>query len=263
MRTKINFQPTARRGSVASKARKHALSKCETTGLARYRDRHQARDGARALSSVSGSCTVSTFACPCCRGWHVEKDPVAATPAVGRACEPTDAFIASLPSRKRRYVLFDVENPTCGAKATGEELSELWAILKRQAPGIASHDHVVAGASRSVARKYRNVISGHNVKWVVGADAPDGADRALLAAIDLRRVARRYDELVIISGDHAFAELAHRARTFGLTVQVVTAQHPEERSMLSRELAAAADTRTLVRLGTRTQRRSTLQCAAA
>ena len=115
----------------------------------------------------------------------------------------------------------------------------------------------MVGASRSVVRKYRRAIHGANVRWIVGADAPDGADRALLAAIDLRRVARDYDELVIVSGDHAFADLARRAKMLGLTVQVVTAQHPEQRSMLSRELAAAADTRTLVRLEGRTPRHDT------
>ena len=257
MKTKINFQPAARRGKVTSKARKHALSKCETTGLARYRDRHQARDGAKALGAVSLTCTVSSFACLDCRGWHVEKNPLAEAVVVGRASEPTDAFTASLRSRKRRYVLFDVENPTCGAKATCEELAAFWGILKQQAPGIAPRDHVVVGASRSVVRKYRSVIHGPNVKWVVGANAADGADRALLAAIDLRRVARDYDELVIVSGDWRFADLARRARRAGLSVQVVTAEHPEQRSMLSRELAAAADTHTLVRLEARTPRHDT------
>lgn len=263
MKTRINFQPASRRGKAKSKARKHALSKCETTGLARYRDRHQARDGAKALASAWPTCAISMFACPDCRGWHVEKDPVAEAVLVGRAREQTDACTTPVRSRKRRYVLFDVENPTCGAKASCEQLAAFWGMLKQQGPGITLHDHVVAGASRSVVRKYRPVIHGPNVKWVVGADAPDGADRALLAAIDMQRVARKYDELVIISGDHAFADLARRAKTFGLTVQVVTAQHPEQRSMLSRDLAAAADTHTLVRLEARAQVRSDLQPNAA
>jgi hypothetical protein len=150
--------------------------------------------------------------------------------------------------RKRRYFLVDVENPTRGAQATLEEVAAFWALLKAQAPGIAPRDHVVIGASRSVTRKYRTALHGANVKWVVGANAPDAADRALLGAIDLHRVARDYDELVIVSGDHAFAELARRARRFGLSVQVVTAEHPLQRSMLSSELADAADTRTVVRL---------------
>ena len=112
----------------------------------------------------------------------------------------------------------------------------------------------MVGASRRVGRKYRATLTGSNVKWVIGADAPDGADRALLGAIDLYRVARDFDELVIVSGDHAFASLARRAKRFGLSVQVVTTEHQDQRSMLSRELAAAADVHTLVRLRPRTSR---------
>ena len=42
--------------------------------------------------------------------------------------------------------------------------------------------------------------------------------------------------------------LARRAKTMGLTVQVITAEQPGHRTMLARDLSAAADTRTLVRL---------------
>ena len=251
MNTRVNFQPKPRRGNRASKPRKHTLSKCKGTGLARFRDRHQARDGVKALSAGTKDYEVSSFACPECRGWHVEKnivrEPIAARGTTARA----QAFTASLASRKRRYFLVDIENPTRGAKATCEQVAELWSVLKHQAPGVAPRDHVVVGASRNVARKYRAAIHGTNVKWVVGANAADAADRALLGAIDLHRVARDYDELVIISGDGAFSDLARRAKRAGLTVQVVTTEHPEQRSMLSRELAAAADVHTLVRLEAR------------
>ena len=73
------------------------------------------------------------------------------------------------------------------------------------------------------------------------------------------QVARDYDELVIVSGDHAFADLARRAKTFGLSVQVVTSETPQGRPMLSRELAAAADVHTLVRLKVRPNRRENLR----
>lgn len=259
MRTnaRIDSELTTRTRSRDDKIRRHKLPVCTATGLARYRDRYQARDGAKALAAGSNAYDVSAFACPDCRGWHVEKAHVREPIVASVTSVPTEAFSASLGSRKRRYILFDVENPTCGAKATCEELAEFWGILTQQAPGIAPRDHVVVGASRSVVRKYRAAIHGPNIKWVVGANAADGADRALLAAIDLRRVAREYDELVIVSGDWRFADLARRARRAGLSVQVVTAEHPEQRSMLSRELAAAADTRTLVRLEARTPRHDT------
>jgi hypothetical protein len=158
METEINFHTAARTSNAKSKARKHVLPKCETTGLAGYRDRHQARDGVKAFGAGSRTYTVSTFACPDCRGWHVEKTHVGEGVVARGTSEPSEAFTASLGSRKRRYFLFDVENPTHGAKATCEQLAEFWGTLKQQAPGIAPHDHVVAGASR-VVRKYRSVIS--------------------------------------------------------------------------------------------------------
>lgn len=198
---------------------------------------------------------VGSFACPDCGGYHLEtiykRESLQPCPP-----EPTAAFAESLATRKRRYILVDIENPSLGAKATSSEVAQLWTILKEQAPGIAPHDHVVVGAARMVVRKYRAAIDGPNVKWVVGADAADGADRALLAAIDLRRVARDFDELVIVSGDHAFADLARRARQAGLSVHVITVEHPEQRSVLARKLSAAANTHTQVRLSPRTDVRA-------
>jgi CTP:molybdopterin cytidylyltransferase MocA len=238
------------------KSRSHKLPICGATGLARYRDRHQARHGAEAMCAGRGDFEVATFSCPDCHGFHLEQIPHRKPLVVGTHSRPTDAFTASLPSRKSRYVIVDIENPTCGAAASCRQVASLWNVIKQEAPGIAPNDHVVVGAARNVVRKYRAAINGDNVKWVVGADAPDGADRALLAAIDVRRVARDFDELVIISGDHAFVDVARRARAFGLTVHVVTVQDPEHGSMLSRELAAIANTRSFVRLVSRKQKQN-------
>lgn len=252
--TRIDSEITTRKGRRNGTVGRHKLPLCMATGLARYRDRHQARHGAEAMLAGVHQFEASKFACPDCRGYHLEKIYTREPITLGPTPEPTEAFTASLTSRKRRYILVDIENPTCGAKATSVEVAAFWSILKQQAPGIAPHDHVVVGASRMVVRKYRAAICGSNVTWVVGADGADGADRALLGAIDLRRVAREHEELVIISGDHAFADLARRAKQAGLSVQVVSAEHPEQRSMLLRELAAAADTHTLVRLQPRVRK---------
>ncbi|MGW9167356.1 NYN domain-containing protein [Agromyces sp. NPDC055658] len=235
-------------------SRRHRLPRCEQTGLARYRDRHQARQAIDARRAGDLRVSLVTYACPDCRGYHVGSSSAGSLVSVSDSIERVPTFIDSLPTRARRYVLFDVENPTCGAQASRAELAKLWSILKGQAPGFSERDHIVIGAARSVAAKYRGVIDEPNVKWVVGANAPDAADRALLAAIDLHRVARKYDELVIISGDHAFAPLARRAKKFGLRVHVVTAEHLEQRSALARELSEAADLRTLVRLFPRSVR---------
>lgn len=257
---RINSELTTRRASKKHDprpARRHKVPQCPATGLPRYRDRHQARDGARTLGRGRQPFEVHTFACPSCGGFHLEKTYLR-EPITTNALEPVEAFTESLSSRKRRYFLVDIENPTRGAQATPEQVAVFWAVLKQQAPGIAPHDHVVVGAAGSVVRKYRAAIHGANVKWVTAANAPGAADHALLTAIDLYRVARDYDELVIVSGDHAFAGLARHAKALGLTVHVVTAEHPTQSSVLSRELAAVADTHTLVRLQSRTLTRENI-----
>jgi glycerophosphoryl diester phosphodiesterase len=239
----------------------HKLPQCPNTGLARYRDRHQARQGAKATRRGAHDFEVHAFACPACNGYHLEQT-YRRDPLVLASSEPTAEFTASLPFRKKRYVLVDIENLTHGAKASCQQAAALWSVLTQQAPGIAPQDHVVVGAARYVVRRYRAAIDGTNVKWVVGSDGPDGADRALLAAIDLRRVARDYDELVIASGDGAFTDLARRAKALGLTVHVITTQHPDQRSMLSRKLAAVADFHTLIRLESRAQKKDNLTAIA-
>lgn len=252
IKTDSNLAVRTRRND--GNVRRHKLPVCDATGLARYRDRHQARDGAKALSAGERNYETSTFACPDCRGFHVEKTYNRTPITLAETSTPTEAFTASLATRKRRYWMVDIENPSCGAKWSCEQVAGFFELLKRQAPGIAPHDHVVVAAARHVRRKYRHAIVGDNVKWVTGADAPDGADRAALTAIDLYRVARDFDELVIVSGDHAFVDLARRAKQAGLTVHVITAQTPEGRPMLSRELGRVADLRTFVRLEPRAKR---------
>ena len=255
---------TADRGQSQRNTR-HRLPLCAATGLARYRGRHQARDGASARAKNEPQSKTNTFACVECRGFHLETiHPPLLSPVMGPA-EPVEVFIRSLSSRKRRYMLVDIENLTGGAMRTPTDVAGLWQVIREQAPGIAPHDHVVVGAARRVSRKYRHRVAGPNVKWVLGADAPDGADHALLAAIDLRRVAAVYDELVIMSGDHAFTELAHRARRLGLSVHVVTVETSSGRPALSKSLEAAAHTRTLVRLRSRGQvlRNNGIVCTVA
>lgn len=256
-RTDSDLATRTRRNN--GRLRRHKLPVCDATGLARYRDRHQARDGAKSLSSGERRYETSVFACADCRGFHLEKTYLRTPIIVAEPSAPTPAFIKSLFTRKRCYWIIDIENPTSGAKWSPLHVAEFFGLLKTQAPGITSEDHVVVAAARSVRRKYRHAIVGPNVKWVTGADAPDGADRAALHAIDLHRVARSFDELVIVSGDHAFAELGRQAKKFGITVRVVTVQNPKGRATLSRELAEVADVRTFVRLESRTNQPVTVE----
>ena len=57
---------------------------------------------------------------------------------------------------------------------------------------------------------------------MVGNNGPDGADQAILAAVDLDRIAQRYQRIVIASGDAAFTWVAQSLRDRGLLVYNVT-----------------------------------------
>jgi len=72
---------------------------------------------------------------------------------------------------------------------------------------------------------------------IVTGKGKDGADQALIDAVDADHAADRYSELCIVSGDHAFGEVAHAARRAGLRVRVV-APH----AGLSTALRVYADT---------------------
>lgn len=231
---------------------RHKLPHCGETGLDRYRDRHQARQGATAANARTSRFKVTTFACSACGGFHLERLPRQTL----TLAEPTSDQPTAAPAGPRRYVLIDIENLTAGS-STRSEVRALWRSLTQPGFGITTDDHVVVGASRHVARKLATSMAGSNVRWVVGAAEPDGADRALLAAINLHQVAKKYEELVIMSGDHAFSDLARRAKALGLRVHVVTSIKDGHGRSLSRELAAVADRRTTMRLATQTNPTST------
>jgi hypothetical protein len=221
---------------------RHKLPICRATGLVRFRDRHQARQGAEAQRTTNRQVRLATFACPECRGFHLE-----ALPRRPSVVEPAPENVETLASAPRRYLLVDIENLIAG-HATRDEAKALWGILAQETPGITAKDHVVIGGNRYVAKKFSTTIAGSNIKWVVGAEGPDGTDRALLAACNLHQIAKAYSELIIMSGDHAFTELALRAQTLGLRTHVVTTKRMNRQSSLSRQLAAAADVTTTVLL---------------
>jgi hypothetical protein len=172
------------------------------------------------------------FACPDCRGFHLEA--IRPVPLSLLTTRPSTAGATDAEGTGRKYVLVDIENLTSAASMDPNRALEQWETIKRIA-GLTDSDHIVMGAARSVARKYRPHLSGRNVRWVIGANSTDAADNALLAATNLHLVSRRFDTIVIASGDHAFADLASRARTGGLAVEVLS-----ERSMTSRALLIEA-----------------------
>ncbi|KRA37966.1 MULTISPECIES: NYN domain-containing protein [unclassified Nocardioides] len=224
-----------------SRITRHKVPTCTASGLDRYRDRHQARDAAEALSRAAILHTkYATFSCPNCRGFHLE--------TLTRPLRPVGPTTpAPATDRPSRYILVDIEN-LVGGRATREEARDLWRTLVAELD-VTQRDQVVVGGNRHTARKLSPTIAGPNIGWVVGSMGADGADRALRAAVNLFQIAKNHDELVIMSGDHAFADLARCATKHGLKVRVVTTSHLERLPSLSRELKHAADDTTTVPTG--------------
>lgn len=249
MKSKSSSGSSKARSHRATRIVHHKLPVCSTTGLVRYRDRRQARDGAAQrnwpLAPLADARSVrwTTFACKECGGFHLDYLPFGGLPT-----DPTPRLqVDSSTGARGRFVVVDLEN-LLGGKGSRADAKALWRALCLQVPAIGPSDHVVIGANRKVAKKYSPVICAPNIKWVLGHTGHDGADEALLAVINPRMIAKHHDELVIMSGDHAFTDVVLAARRLGIRTHVVSTKSGPNSTALARSLRNAADRRTTLRL---------------
>jgi uncharacterized LabA/DUF88 family protein len=139
----------------------------------------------------------------------------------------------------RKIVLIDLENMLFG-KHEGSEpnrsdrSAEILSLAQARRPG----DMLIVGCNPHLAFLANDHFPGAQI---VTGRGKDGADLALIEAIDASHAAKRFSELCIVSGDHAFSEIAHAARKAGLAVRVV-APH----AGLSTALRVYADTTVLL-----------------
>lgn len=156
---------------------------------------------------------------------------IVADGSMGEASTDDDWSDRSTASRK--IVLLDIENMMFGAHETDavrNRSAEILALAEARRPT----DMVIVGCNPSMAFRAKDLFP--NAQIVTGR-GKDGADAALIDMIDIRHAAERFNELVIVSGDHAFAPIAHAARKVGLSVRVVAPRHG-----LSTALRVFADT---------------------
>lgn len=136
----------------------------------------------------------------------------------------------------RKIVLIDLENMLFGQhKGTDDRhprnrSTEILELAQARRPG----DTVIVGCNPHLVFLANDLFPGGQI---VTGKGKDGADQALIDALDLDRVVERYDELCIVSGDHLFCDVAYPARKAGLTVRIV-APH----AGLSTALRVYADT---------------------
>lgn len=136
----------------------------------------------------------------------------------------------------RKIVLIDLENMLFGKHVgadSAEAVNRSGEILML-AQARRPDDTIIVGCNPHLAFLANDLFPASQI--VVGK-GKDGADNALIQALDLGRATERYGELCIVSGDNAFCAIAHPARAAGLRVRIVA---PHAR--LSTALRVFADT---------------------
>lgn len=138
----------------------------------------------------------------------------------------------------RTLHLLDFEN-LCRGPERISSVADVIAMEYRGLVEVGSADHVVIGVNPANTISSSHAFPG--CRFVTG-HGPDGADLALLgAASDIKWVARRFDRVVIGSGDHCFVPLATDLGNLGIVVMVVSWE-----TSLSRELEKAAALRAIL-----------------
>lgn len=117
----------------------------------------------------------------------------------------------------RTLHLLDVENLAGGTAAGSASMAPSLAAY-RSTITVAPVDHVVLGTGPMFACATAAAWPGARLRFGHGVD---GADLALLADVDPRFTATRYDRVVVGSGDHIFCGLVGELRSLGLAVLVV------------------------------------------
>lgn len=158
-----------------------------------------------------------------------------------------DSKIIDLRDRRlpdgRTLHLVDVENLMGGAlngfTSVGSALDDY-----ESAAGLREGDHMVIAAHPAIAFLAKLSRPGRSIR---PAHGKDGADFALLRDADVADLARRYDRVVVGSGDGIFAETVSRLVAAGVRVQVVS--RPRSLAFQLR-LAAQGEVTYLAELGT-------------
>jgi hypothetical protein len=134
----------------------------------------------------------------------------------------------------RTYHVLDLENLACGELLDGHDCSRVLAAYD-EAVGRSVIDLTVAATSNVHYERVAFELPT-DIRIVPAGGGLDAADDCLLDLVDPGFVARRFERVVIGSGDGTFAELAVRLRRYGCEVWVVAYSWT-----LSSRLARAAD----------------------
>lgn len=125
--------------------------------------------------------------------------------------------IRHISTTNRELHLIDIENELGAGQVKAADIARFRSFYLK-ANNVPADAHIVVAASSS-----QNLLEaafgwpGARTVWLPGHD---GADRALLEIAYEENVEKRYDKVVIASGDHIFAEAAKSLQNLGVKVKV-------------------------------------------
>lgn len=130
----------------------------------------------------------------------------------------------------RKLHIIDIENIIGKADFTEADARRFKEIYWGHAVAVERFDDVILASSR---------LAATNSWWAFPQgiqrlikDGPDGAELAVLEALDVSQAAQRYDEVVLASGDHLFADLVQDFQRRGVTVQLIIGRGTPARRLL-------------------------------
>jgi hypothetical protein len=125
--------------------------------------------------------------------------------------------IRHIKTTNRELHLIDIENEL-GTDAIRAGDIARFRTFYIEANNVPAHAHIVVATSSSQSLLEAAIgWPGARTVWLPGQD---GADRALLEVAFEENVEKRYDKIVIASGDHIFAEAAETLQNLGVKVKV-------------------------------------------
>lgn len=142
----------------------------------------------------------------------------------------------------RSLHLIDLENLCGSGIAPTDVIERVWNTYRYGVP-TSPRDQYVVGTSHGFAARAWFVLPQQGIQRRARSGT-DGGELSILTALDLAHAVRRFDRLVIASGDGMFTGTATTARQHGLHVHQVSGI-----GACSRTLAAAAHTHSRLRLG--------------
>lgn len=118
----------------------------------------------------------------------------------------------------RRLIAIDIENVAGGAVVTPEIAEQARSVIET-ALDLKNNEQVVIGISHIGLFNAKGAWSSARIKVRSG---DDGADIELVDILSTEQIHKRFDEVVLVSGDGVFTDVVSRFASHGVKVTVAS-----------------------------------------